>query len=149
MERLSDLAEMQFGVTMAKPYSPTSKGEIEGFFNILEGIFRGLPGWIGGDRTNKKTENKGRVVQPYRRGLGALEADILAAVKVYNDRPQSGRLDGLSPVQALDAKIRETGFSARVPSDDAFDLIFSRPEARIVRQHDHHRRRSLPHPAYG
>lgn len=83
MVRLSNLAELQFGVTMAKPYSPTSKGDIEGFFNILEGIFRGLPGYIGGDRTNKKTENKGRVVQPYRRGLGALEADILDAVRVY------------------------------------------------------------------
>lgn len=37
-------------------------------------------------------------------------------------------------MQALDAKIRETGFSARVPSDDAFDLIFSRSETRIVRR---------------
>lgn len=134
MARLADLAEMQFGVTVAKPYSPTSKGEIEGFFNILEGIFRGLPGWIGGDRTNKKTENKGMVVKPYGRGLDALAADIRDAVRIYNDRPQSGRLGGISPVQALDAKIRETGFSARVPSDDAFDLIFSRSETRMVRQ---------------
>lgn len=134
MARLAELAEMQFGVTVAKPYSPTSKGEIEGFFNILEGVFRGLPGWIGGDRTNKKTENKGMVVKPYGRGLDALAADIRDAVRIYNDRPQSGRLNGLSPVQALDAKIRETGFTARVPSDDAFDLIFSRPETRIARQ---------------
>lgn len=134
MVRLSNLAEMQFGVTMAKPYSPTSKGEIEGLFNILEGIFRGLPGWIGGDRTNKRTENKGMVVKPYGRGLNALAEDIRDAVRVYNDRAQSGRLAGLSPVQALDAKIRETDFIARVPSDDAFDLIFSRPETRIARQ---------------
>ncbi len=134
MARLANLAEMQFGVTVAKPYSPTSKGDIAGFLNILEGIFRGLPGYIGGDRTNKKTENKGRVVQPYRRGLDALEADIRDAVRIYNDRPQSGRLGGLSPVQALDAKIRETGFSARLPSEDVFDLIFSRPETRGTRQ---------------
>lgn len=134
MARLANLADMQFGVAKAKPYSPTSKGEIEGFFNILEGIFRGLPGWIGGDRTNKKTENKGMVVKPYGRGLDALAADIRDAVRIYNDRPQSGRLGGLSPVQALDAKIRETGFSARVPSDDAFDLIFSRSETRFARQ---------------
>ncbi|HRO10948.1 hypothetical protein [Amaricoccus sp.] len=134
MDRLADLAGMQFSVTAAKPYSPTSKGEIEGFFNILEGIFRGLPGWIGGDRTNKKTENKGMVVKPYERGLDALAADIRDAVRIYNDRPQSGRLGGLSPVEALDAKIRATRFSARVPSDDAFDLIFSRPETRIARQ---------------
>jgi len=63
MTQLANLADMEFGMVLAKPYSPTSKGEIEGFFNILEGIFKGLPGWIGGDRTNKKSENKGKVVQ--------------------------------------------------------------------------------------
>lgn len=64
MAHLSVLADMQFKVTLAKPYSPTSKGEIEGFFNVLEGILKGLPGWIGGDRTNKKSANKGQVYCP-------------------------------------------------------------------------------------
>jgi len=67
MGRLSDLAQDQFGLTLAKPYSPTSKGSIEGLFNILEQIFKGLPGWIGGRRDNKKTANKGQTVAPYRR----------------------------------------------------------------------------------
>lgn len=134
MVRLSNLAEMEFRVTLAKPYSPTSKGDIEGFFNILEGIFKPLPGWIGGDRTNKKCANKGQVVQPYTRGLAALEDDIRAAVAIYNDRPQSGRLRGLSPLQALERKIARTGFAARVPSEEAFDLIFSKPDSRTIRQ---------------
>lgn len=64
MAHLSVLADMQFKVTLAKPYSPTSKGEIEGFFNVLEGVLNGLPGWIGGDRTNKKSANKGQVYCP-------------------------------------------------------------------------------------
>ncbi len=138
MVRLSTLAEMQFRVTLAKPYSPTSKGEIEGFFNILEGILKGLPGWIGGDRTNKKSENKGKVVAPYAKGLDALEEDIQAAVAIYNSRPQSGRLGGLSPLEALEHKIETTGFVARFavrgPSSDAFDLIFSKSETRLIRQ---------------
>ena len=134
MVRLSTLAEMQFRVTLAKPYSPTSKGEIEGFFNILEGVLKGLPGWIGGDRTNKKSENKGKVVAPYAKGLDALEEDIQTAVAIYNSRPQSGRLDGLSPLEALEHKIETTGFIARRPSPDAFDLIFSKSETRVIRQ---------------
>lgn len=134
MVRLANLAEMQFGVTLAKPYSPTSKGEIEGYFNILEGIFKGLPGWIGGDRTDKKTQNKGQVVQPYTKGLTALETDILAAVAIYNSRAQGGRLAGVSPLDMLERQIADTGFVARVPSEEAFDLIFSRSDSRTIQQ---------------
>ena len=53
---------------------------------------------------------------------------------IYNDRPQSGRLNGLSPVQMLERKIEATGFVARVPDEEAFDIIFSREEERVVRQ---------------
>ncbi|MFC3059412.1 hypothetical protein [Paenirhodobacter populi] len=134
MVRLANLAEMQFGVTLAKPYSPTSKGEIEGYFNILAGIFKGLPGWIGGDRTDKKTQNKGQVVQPYAKGLEALEADILAAVAIYKSRAQGGRLAGVSPLDMLERKIADTGFVARVPSEESFDLIFSRSDSRTIQQ---------------
>lgn len=143
MMRLSCLADMDFGVTLAKPFSPTSKGDIEGHFNILEHIFKGLPGWIGGDRTNKKSQNKGQVIQPYRKGLDALEADIRDAVAIYNDRPQSGRLDGLSPLEMLEKKIADTGFEARVPSEEAFDLIFSKSDTKTIRQNaiEHDRRK--------
>jgi len=136
MQRLAILADHDFKVTLAKPYSPTSKGAIEGLFNILEGIFKGLPGWIGGDRTNKKTVNKGQVVEPYRKGLAELEADINALVSYYNSRPQgaSTRLAGLSPKAMLEAKIKATGFVARVPDEASFDLIFSRFDTRMVRQ---------------
>ncbi|TRD22539.1 integrase catalytic domain-containing protein [Palleronia caenipelagi] len=134
MGRLAVLADREFKVTLARPYSPTSKGEIEGFFGILEPIFKGLPGWIGGDRTNKKTANKGKVVEPYKRGLDHLAQDILAAVAIYNDRPQTGRLNGLSPIEMLERRIDETGFVARVPSERAFDLMFSKSETRKIRQ---------------
>lgn len=134
MARLSMLAQMRFNVTLAKPYSPTSKGDIEGYFHVQESIFKGLPGYIGGDRTNKKSANRGQVIAPYRHGLAQLEQDILAAVAIYNDRPQSRRLEGLSPLQMLEQKIKDTGFAARVPSPDAFDLIFSKSETRVIRQ---------------
>ncbi len=136
MGRLSYLAQDQFGLTLAKPYSPTSKGSIEGLFNILEQVFKGLPGWIGGRRDNKKTANKGQTVAPYARGLGQLVDDIEACVAIYNSRPQGtgSRLAGLSPKEALEMKIEATGFTARMPSEEVFDLIFSRPETRTVSQ---------------
>lgn len=135
MARLSVAAHMQFSVTLAKPYAAQSKGLIEGCFNIIEGIFKGLPGWIGGDRTNKKSVRKGQVVAPYSMGLAALEADIRAAVAIYNDRPQrsAGRLGGLSPLQMLEAKIKTSEFIARQPSEEVFDMVFSRQEVRAVR----------------
>lgn len=136
MWRLSYLAKDQFGLTLAKPYSPTSKGSIEGLFNILEQVFKGLPGWIGGRRDNKKTANKGQTVAPYARGLAQLIEDIEACVAIYNSRPQGtgSRLAGLSPKEALEMKIEATGFTARMPSEEVFDLIFSRPETRTVNQ---------------
>jgi len=103
---------------------------------VLEGIFNGLSGWIGGDRSNKKSAKKGIVVQSYRRDPMQLERDILDAVAIYNDRPQSAgsRLNGLSPKAMLEAKIKATGFVARVPDATSFDMIFSRSEVRMVRQ---------------
>ena len=54
---------------------------------------------------------------------------------IYNDRPQSpeGRLGGVSPLQMLEDKIAQTGFVARVPSEEVFDMVFSRQEFRAVR----------------
>ena len=132
--RLTVLAERDFKTTLAKPYSAQSKGDIENHFHILQGIYQSLDGYIGGDRTNKKSVSKGKVVKPYRHGLAQLEADIHAMTAIYNDRPQSGRLNGISPLQALEAKIRETSFVARVPDEDSFDLIFSKQDTRMVRQ---------------
>ena len=136
MRRLSWLAQDQFGLTLAKPYSPTSKGSIEGVFNILEQVFKGLPGWIGGRRDNKKTANKGKVVAPYSKGKEQLVADIEDCIGIYNSRPQGAgsRLAGLSPKEALEMKIAATGYVARVPSEEVFDLIFSRSEVRTVTQ---------------
>lgn len=136
MARLSTVAAMEFNVTLAGAYKSQSKGLIEGTFGNMEySIFKGIDGWIGGDRTNKKTERRGKVVAPYRKGLAQLNADLQAGAAIYNSRPQNptGRLGGLSPLQMLEAKIAATGFVARVPNEEVFDLVFSRQEVRQVR----------------
>lgn len=136
MMRLAVLSSREFGLTLAKPYTPTSKGSIEGFFNILEGIFRGLPGWIGGRRDNKKSANKGKVVAPYSKGLDQLVADIHACVAIYNSREQSAgsRIAGMSPKEVYEIKALASGFRPRHFSELAFDLTFSTSETKIVNQ---------------
>lgn len=137
MQRLSTLAQQRFGATLAKAYHAASKGSIEGVFHIAEDIFKGIDGYIGGDRTNKKSANLGKVVAPYRKGLEALERDIQDVVAIYNDRPQRGRLNGLSPLQMLEKKIKETGFVARRPDSMAFDMMFNRPDVRTIQSGGH------------
>jgi hypothetical protein len=134
--RLGALADRvgDFAVHKARAYSPQSKGDIENLFRILQGIYQSWPGYIGGDRTNKKSVNKGKVVQPYTRGLAQLEADIHAMTAIYNGRLQSGRLNGLSPLEMQERKIAETEFVARVPDEESFDIIFSRQDVRTIRQ---------------
>ena len=112
MSRLSLLSEREFGLTLARPCSPTSKGSVEGLFHVPEDIFKGLPGWIGGRRDNKTSADKGKVVAPYSKRLDQLAADILACVGIYNSRAHSAgsRIAGLSPKEVYEIKAAATGF---------------------------------------
>lgn len=121
-------------IVKAKPYSPQSKGGLEGAFDVLEdGFLRNLPGWIAGDRMNAPTKSKGRPVDAYPHGLARLLDDIHRAVDLYNGMPQEGRLGGLSPRAKLQELIDATGWAADRPDPDMFDLVFSREERRDVR----------------
>ena len=122
-----------FRMIKCRPYSPESKGRLEGSFQIFKGIIKGLPGYIGGDRMKKPTQSKGRPVPPYPHGRERLIEDINRAVEIYNGTPQEGMLDGLSPWAAFQQKAVATGFSPRHPDLEAFDLVFSREERRDVR----------------
>ena len=135
MGRLSALSDMQpgFRVIKCRPYSPESKGRLEGAFNIFKGIIKGLPGYIGGDRMKKPTQSKGRPVAPYPHGVERLIADLRRAVEIYNGTAQHGMLGGLSPKAAFEAKAKATGFVPQVPTPEMFDFVFSREERRDVR----------------
>jgi len=135
MARLSDLADMSpgFGVIKCKPYSPESKGRLEGAFNIFKGIIKDLPGYIGGDRMKKPTQSKGKPVARYPHGERQLIEDLRRALEIYNGTPQGGMLGGLSPKAVFEAKAKATGFAARVPTPEMFDFVFSREERRNVR----------------
>jgi len=134
--RFTTLAQGGAGLRIikARPYSPESKGGLEGAFGILEKTFvSALPGYIAGERMKSPTKSKGKPVDPYPHGLPRLVEDIRQAVESYNGTPQDGRLGGLSPRARLQALIDETGWAADRPSPDMFDLVFSREVRRDVR----------------
>lgn len=122
-----------FGVVKCRPYSPESKGRLEGSFQIFKGIIKDLPGYIGGDRMNKPTQSKGKPVPPYPYGPEQLLRDIARAVDIYNGTVQHGMLEGRSPWEAFGEKAKASGFSARVPDEVTFDFVFSRQITRDVR----------------
>lgn len=133
--RLSYLSQGNpaFRMIKCRPYSPESKGRLEGSFQIFKGIIKGLPGYIGGDRMKKPTQSKGKPVPPYPHGRERLIEDINRAVEIYNGTPQEGMLGGLSPWRTFQEKADATGFSPRHPDLEAFDFVFSREEKRDVR----------------
>lgn len=81
----------------AKPYNAAAK-VIEGIFGHLEqNIFNTIPGWVGGDRMNKKTAKVGRPTQPFSGGIDELRHVISAHLTIYNSTAQKGDLRGRSP----------------------------------------------------
>ena len=110
--RFCAMAEMSgLGTVTCKPYSPESKGRLEGAFGILEKTFlSALDGYIAGDRMKSPTKSKGKPRDPYKKGAVSLIADVNLALQQYCGWPQDGDLGGLSPKAMLESKIAATGW---------------------------------------
>lgn len=81
-------------IIRARPYNAPAK-QIEGVFGILErGYFSIMPGWIGGDRMNKRTHKVGSAPRAYEGGTEAFERDLNTCLDLYRNTPQA---DGSSP----------------------------------------------------
>lgn len=123
------------GVITCAPHHPEGKARLEGAFNILERKFiSALKGYNGGNILKPRLRGRGKAVAPYDHGAERLIEDVNRSVDLYNGTPQHGDLSGLSPRAMLKLKIEKTGWNAQVPDAATFDLIFSRVEARDVRQ---------------
>lgn len=122
------------GVVKAMPYNGPAKGLIEHAFSTLEqGYFKHIPGWIGGDRTNKKTHAVGKPVKGFEGSVEELVQAVLDMVRAYNEEPQGGLLNGMSPLDAMEDAIAR-GWRSRTMDVDAFDFAFSRKENRQINQ---------------
>ncbi len=64
-------------------------------------------------------------MDPYPHGPERLLSDIILAVAQFNGTLQDGQLGGLSPKGMLEAKISASGWTAQVPDEATFDLVFT------------------------
>jgi hypothetical protein len=81
-------------LTRAKPYNAPAK-QIESVFGILErGFFSMIPGWIGGDRMNKRTHKLGAQPRTFDGGDDEYHAAIDEVLSFYRNTPQN---NGTSP----------------------------------------------------
>jgi len=78
----------------ARPYNAPAK-QIEGVFGILErGYFSLMPGWIGGDRMNKRLHKIGEAPRAHQGDTTEFARDLNTCLELYRNTPQA---DGSSP----------------------------------------------------
>lgn len=92
----TEAAGERSAIVRALPYNAAAK-PIEGGFSAIEKILSMLPGYIGGDRMNKRTHRVGKGPKPYPGTWEAFQADFAAAMAYYHSATQRGSLNGLSP----------------------------------------------------
>lgn len=96
--------EEQRPIVRSLPHNPQGKAPIEGLFGVLERtVFTLIPGWIGGDRMNKKTHKVGQQPRAFQGDFPAFQEAIDKAIKYYHTRPQK---DGSSPDEKFSRHVK-------------------------------------------
>lgn len=119
-------------VIRSMAYNAKGKPGIEGVFGNLEQVhFALMPGWTSGDRMSKKTHAKGK--DPV--AFPGTAQDFLTAASTqlewYHKRPQRGRLNGVSPNEALADFINEGWGKTVVSNRHILKLAFSEKVVRM------------------
>ncbi|MEZ5743419.1 MAG: helix-turn-helix domain-containing protein [Sphingomonadaceae bacterium] len=92
-------------IVRAQPYNAQAK-PIEGLFARLDRYcFSSLPGYTGGDRTNKKTQNDGREPDAWTGTWESFVATVGGLIDYYHQREIGGQWQGRSPNQLFAEKI--------------------------------------------
>lgn len=110
---LDATAPRRNGVTRATPYNGPGKPLIEGAFSSLEKVIKMFPGYIGGDRMNKRTPNLGKDTAPWM-DIDVFVKAFTQALAYWNGKPQRGHLGGKSPNEAWEDAQREGWQATRV-----------------------------------
>jgi hypothetical protein len=113
------------GVTRARPYAPQGK-VVETMIGVLElRYFSIIPGYIGGERMRKKTQNVGRDPAPFPGSQDELRQQIAAQVERYNlTSSRAPHLHGQSPRALYEQRI-EAGWKRITIDPHALDAVFA------------------------
>lgn len=120
------------GVMNSEAYNPQSKVIESVFSAFTRSIEPNWPGFVGGNRMAKKTENQGRAPRP----MPGDEAAILSAygdmIALWNAKvQQAGAIKGRSPDEAFTGAVAE-GWRAVTLDPAEFALAFGPDEPRTV-----------------
>lgn len=127
--RLLDQDQPLRAIIRARPYNAPAKC-IEGFFSVLEaGYLSQITGWVGGDRTAKKTHNVGQAPLAFRGDWPEFHRVCDVAMERYHKREQD-TLDGRSPNEVLGAWI-DRGWTKTAVHEAALLLAFSIEDTRL------------------
>jgi hypothetical protein len=95
-----DAPEIPHAVIRAKPYNAPAKYAEAIFGNLEQYFFSMIPGYIGGDRTNKRTHLVGKAPKTFNGNEDELDAAIQEMIVFYRNTSQTrGHLEGKSPNQ--------------------------------------------------
>lgn len=112
------------GATRAMPYNAPGKTGIEGAFSALEKVMKMGPGYIGGNRMNKRTPKLGKEAAPWP-DMDTFRAAFKQFLDNWNGKEQRGNLGGKSPNQAW-AEAQQDGWKA--VKVDRMALIYAMSE---------------------
>lgn len=112
-------------VTRAKPYNARAKA-IEAVFGILERYFLAMiPGWIGGNRMNKRTHRVGKKPKPFPGSEQDFEQAFNQAIAFYRSTEQGGTMGGKSPNERKREGYENPEFQPFTAPHEAFLLAFA------------------------
>jgi hypothetical protein len=119
-------------VQHALPYNAQAKVIETSFATIERVVFSQLPGYIGGNRMQKKTANQGRAPKPFPGDEARLKEAIATGMAYYHAKPQAGHLNGISPNDSLANHIG-AGWRSTVLDPRELAVAFSRKIVKPVR----------------
>lgn len=111
-------------VVRARPYNAPAKA-IEGLFAVMEQQhFALLPGWVGGQRMSKKTQNVGQAPKPFPGTWDQFHEAVDVALADYHGKPQHGFLGGKSPRETLQVHINN-GWAKTAVTESVLLMAFA------------------------
>lgn len=126
------VASSREAVVRSMPYNAKGKPGIEGAFgNIEQVFFATIPGWTAGDRMNKKTHAKGKDPVAFEGDASAFLETAGMALEWYHKRPQHGRLNGMSPNEALRTFIDQGWGKTALSRPEVLALAFAEEVERM------------------
>ncbi len=119
-------------VRKSLPYNAQGKPGVEGFFSVWERTLAPMiGGHVGGNRMKKKTQNVGKEPLAFDGTEEDFQGSVNRLFDLYETLPQSGKLKGRSPRQALTDFV-EAGWKRLDVDPLALALVFATETTREV-----------------